>query len=71
MLFIFLSYLLEETCNKFHEEMNINERIQEKERERDKERIWTSSHVHDRISLQTKGHLQHLTFCTPFPYYLS
>lgn len=36
MFFIFLSYLLEETCNKFHEEMNINERIQGRERERNK-----------------------------------
>lgn len=35
MFFIFLSYLLEETCNKFHEEMNINERIQGRERERE------------------------------------
>lgn len=35
MFFIFLSYLLEETCNKFREEMNINERIQGRERERE------------------------------------
>ena len=36
MFFIFLSYLLEETCNKFHEEMNINERIQGRKRERER-----------------------------------